>query len=126
MRICQGVPIGQTKCSEIMRTDLVLHGVAGVARLEDEDGGVRVLGEARGEGEPCGAAACNDEVVGVVDLAVICDVGVICAPGEGGVRGMSVGEVPALPGEDGTRAECEEEEGREIMRGMGEWKVNGA
>ena len=56
------------------RTDPVRNCIAGISCLEDEDGGIRVLGETRRDRKACGASADNDKVVCARDLAVVDDV----------------------------------------------------
>ena len=80
------------------RTDSVRNGVAGVACLEDEDGGVRVLGETRRKSEPCSAASDDDEVVRARDLAIVDNVSSVQVVVR--VLGMDV-TMATLPGERG-------------------------
>ena len=57
-----------------LRTNSVRNGVTGVARFEDEDGGIGVFGKTGGKSEACGASADDHEIIRVLNLAVVDDI----------------------------------------------------
>lgn len=101
-----------TKIKRMELTDRVCNSVSCVSSLENEDGSVRVLGEAGGDGEACGTTTDDNEVVGVGDLAIVDDI----APTE--VLAVVVVVDVAMAGVEGCSERCGgDEEGQEAHRG---------